>query len=123
MLKGGEMGDEILHEIDSTLDRLIENAEALNEASLNMSEMEVDAFQKTQESLLAHLIHMDSMLTIKRKELKTPHPKSATYQIQEKLLRFEKLNANFIDNVQKKVGVIKFDVKKRRARKPVKKAG
>jgi len=110
------MGNEILSEIDSTLDRLIVNAEAMNEASLNtLSEVEVEAFQKTQESLLAHLVHMDEMLSTRRDELKTPNPKSAKYQIAEKLKRFQKLNSNFISNVSSKVGVIRFRKRKKRA--------
>ncbi len=106
--------DEILSEIDATLDQLIENAEALQQASLHSIEKyELDAFQKTQESLLAHLIHMDHSFEKYQKDLKTPHPKMAKYQIQEKLLKFEKLNANFIENVSSKMGVIHFDKKKK----------
>ena len=54
------VGEEIILEIDATLDRLICNAEAVQNVNFNeLSETEIKAFQKTQESLLQHLMHMD----------------------------------------------------------------
>jgi hypothetical protein len=89
-------GEEILMEIDSTLDRLIRNAEAIQNVNVNdLSEMEIDAFQKTQESLLQHLIHMDQFLEAKRKNLRLQDKRSASFKIQEKLLKFEKLKSSY----------------------------
>ncbi|HKY99947.1 MAG TPA: hypothetical protein VJ112_02155 [Rhabdochlamydiaceae bacterium] len=52
-------GEEILADIDATLDQLIENANVINQISLNtLFQDEVDALQKTQESLLSRLINM-----------------------------------------------------------------
>ncbi len=88
-------GEEILADIDSTLDRLIENANAVNKISYKqLTDQEKEAFEKTQESLLAHLIHADEMFEKKQKELRIPNKKSAKYKLQEKLLHFEKIQHN-----------------------------
>ena len=51
---------EILNEIDATLDQLIKNAAALKDVAddTHLSA----ALYKTQESLLAHLVHLDDFL-------------------------------------------------------------
>jgi len=51
---------EILNEIDATLDQLIKNAAALKDVAddTHLSA----ALHKTQESLLAHLVHLDDFL-------------------------------------------------------------
>lgn len=86
------IGEEILTEIDSTLDQLIRNAETIQKVDVSdLHETEIDAFQKTQESLLQHLMHMDQFLVVKRNQLKVPDKRSASFKIQEKLLRFEKM--------------------------------
>lgn len=90
------VGEEILLEIDSTLNRLIRNAEAMQTVSFDeLSEIEVDAFQKTQESLLHHLMHMDQCLESKAQNLRVEGKKSARSQIQEKKQKFEKLKASY----------------------------
>lgn len=54
---------EVLNEIDETLDQLIKNAAALKEVSSDpLFKHETEALQKTQESLLARLIHLDQFL-------------------------------------------------------------
>lgn len=89
-------GEEILMEIDATLDQLIRNAEALQKVDPEeLSETEIEAFQKTQESLLQHLIHMDQCFEAKRKSLRLQDKRSASYKIQEKMLRFEKLKGSY----------------------------
>ncbi|HSX26283.1 MAG TPA: hypothetical protein VLE89_04670 [Chlamydiales bacterium] len=89
-------GQEILIEIDSTLDQLIRNAEVIQTVDpKELSETEVDAFQKTQESLLQHLIHLDQFLEDKRKNLKVQDKRSAGFKIQEKLQKFEKLKSDY----------------------------
>lgn len=94
------IGEEILMEIDSTLDQLICNAEAIQTVSLSeLSETEIEAFQKTQESLLQHLIHMDQFLETKSKSLKVQDKKSSRFQIQEKLQKFEKLKDSYHKNI------------------------
>ena len=97
------VGQEILFEIDATLDQLIQNAEALQRANIqDLSEMEIEAFQKTQESLVHHLLHMDERLSEKNRGLKVLESRSVQAhskgrvcrQIQEKLGRFEKLDSD-----------------------------
>ncbi|PCI91706.1 hypothetical protein COB11_08215 [Candidatus Aerophobetes bacterium] len=57
----------LLKEIDATIDQLVKNAEVLKNISSKKEYVEeVDALEKTQESLLAHLIHMDELLKTKR---------------------------------------------------------
>ena len=94
------IGEEILMEIDSTLDRLICNAEAIQTVSLSeLSETEIAAFQKTQESLIQHLIHMDQFLESKTKNLKVEEKKSSRSQIREKKAKFEKLKTSYHKNI------------------------
>ncbi|PIS02470.1 MAG: hypothetical protein COT85_05600 [Chlamydiae bacterium CG10_big_fil_rev_8_21_14_0_10_42_34] len=89
-------GEEILLEIDGTLDQLIRNAEVIQKADIKqLNETEIDAFQKTQESLLQHLMNMDQYLVTKRNSLKLQNKKSANYKIQEKLLKFEKMKSTY----------------------------
>ena len=94
--------EEILIEIDATLDSLIRNAETLKGADLlDISDIEIDAFQKTQESLLHHLLHMDEVFETKRKNIRIPNKKSASYKIQEKLERFEKLKVEISSSIER----------------------
>lgn len=90
------VGEDILLEIDGTLDQLIQNAEVIGKVDLkDLSETEIDAFQKTQESLLQHLLHMDEFLVAKRNSLKMQDKRSASFKIQEKLLKFEKMKSSY----------------------------
>ncbi|MBX7067705.1 MAG: hypothetical protein K1X28_10815 [Parachlamydiales bacterium] len=104
------VGEDILIEIDGTLDQLIRNAEVIENVDLKeLSETEIDAFQKTQESLLQHLIHMDEFLVQKRTSLKLQDKRSASFKIQEKLIRFEKLKDSYHQNlarVQSKLPIL-----------------
>jgi hypothetical protein len=94
------IGEDVLLEIDGTLDQLIRNAEVIETIDLkDLSETEIDAFQKTQESLLQHLIHMDEFLVQKRNGLKALDKRSASYKIQEKLIRFERLKNSYHDSL------------------------
>lgn len=99
--KGGPMvGEDILLEIDGTLDQLIRNAEAIENVDLQeLSEIEIAAFKKTQESLLQHLMHMDEFLVTKKDSLKLQNKRSASFKIQEKLLKFEKMKTSYHKNL------------------------
>lgn len=63
---------QILEEIDLTLKSLEEHTRLLNSPSIHLTELELDALQKSHESLLARLIHRDHLLQsikkISRKE-------------------------------------------------------
>ncbi len=100
------LGEEILFEIESTLDSLITNAEAIKDA--NLSKEEIDAFQKTQESLLAHLMHMDDKLKEKKQSLKNLTKKPVNKEIKEKISKFEKLNKNFIKTASEKINLVRI---------------
>ncbi len=90
------VGEEILLEIDETLDQLIRNAEVIEKVDLkDLSETEIDAFNKTQESLLQHLMHMDQFLVAKKDSLKLQDKRSASFKIQDKLLKFEKMKSSY----------------------------
>lgn len=90
------IGEEVLMEIDATLDRLIRNAETIQSVTVtDLSETEIEAFQKTQESLLHHLIHMDEFLETKKKSLRLQDKRSASYKLQAKVLKFEKLKSSY----------------------------
>lgn len=107
-------GEEILLEIDSTLDQLIQNAEAIQDVNLSeLSETEVEAFQKTQESLIHHLIHMDQFLETKRKSFRSQDKRSASYKIQEKLLKFETLKSKYSRNLSGRVNITPIFSKRR----------
>ena len=109
--KGGQMvGEDILLEIDGTLDQLIRNAEVIEKVDLkDLSETEIEAFKKTQESLLQHLMHMDEFFAAKRNDLKLQDKKSATFKIQEKLLKFEKMKTSYhksLSQVERKMPIL-----------------
>lgn len=98
MIKSGER---ILAAIDDTLDQLIENADVIKKISLNATyASEVEALQKTQESLLARLIHVDDLLKSHRKTEEEPN---AFDRIEEKILRFGKLNAQMMNKAAAKI--------------------
>lgn len=91
--------EEILADIDTTLDQLICNAEAVQAAPAEiLEENEVEALQKTQESLLAHLLHMEKLLEEKKQK---SNPMAYT-NIHEKILEFSRLNAALIKGVASK---------------------
>lgn len=91
--------EEILADIDGTLDRLIENADVIKDISLKtLFACEVEALQKTQESLLARLVHMQDLLKGQKKN-EGSEKKDAFDSIENKIVRFGKLNAQIIDRV------------------------
>lgn len=92
--------EDVLMEIDTTLDQLIQNAELIQNVELKeLSETEILAFQKTQESLLHHLLHLDQFFETRKHDQKIFHKKSGRFRIQEKLLRFETLKKEYKKNL------------------------
>ncbi len=104
------VGEDILLEIDGTLDQLIRNAEVIAKVDLkDLSETEIEAFKKTQESLLQHLMHMDEFLVVKRNSLKLQDKRSASFKIQGKLLQFEKMKTSYhksLSQLQSKMPIL-----------------
>lgn len=93
-------GEEILADIDVTLDQLIRNAETIRHISIRtLNENEMEAMQKTQESLLARVLHMNDLLGAKEKKVQFKKHADTFGNIQQKIERFGKLNIKLIDNV------------------------
>ncbi len=112
-------GETILADIDATLDQLIKNAELLRGLSYYQAEeTEVDALQKTQESLLSRLLHMEEMMLKKKK---SPSQQAALHQtIRQKVSQFSRLNARLIKGVAHRFGVDKKRPRIGRNRKALK---
>jgi hypothetical protein len=73
-------------EIDKTLDQLIRNAEAISNANFqDLSDIELEAFKKTQESLLNHLLLVDSL----------QDKRTASQKIFQKRRHFQLLQQNY----------------------------
>lgn len=99
-------GEEILADIDRTLDQLIENADIVNRISFNaVFTSEVQALQKTQESLMARLMHMHELLEKDKKQQLATKKTHSLHQIEEKLKEFGQLNAQLIEYLTQKVKV------------------
>jgi hypothetical protein len=104
-------GEEILADIDATLDQLIRNAETVRTAPIQtLEETEIIAMQKTQESLLAHLLHMDQLL--KSNEKKQMVHSESKDSLREKIAHFSRLNTLLLNDV-----ALKFNVDVRRSKK------
>jgi hypothetical protein len=98
-------GEEILADIDATLDQLILNADCIQHVPLkSLEENEVEALHKTQESLLAHLIHMDCLLDPDHKKMQLRKQPAVYQNIQHKISEFGKLNARLINDVATRFG-------------------
>jgi hypothetical protein len=98
----------VVEEIDQTLDQLIRNAEVISDVQMDcLSDSELDAFQKTQESLMNHLLQMDKCLMQEKK--------SASYKLHEKRMRFEELKLGYsreLSDLEKKPILCKRRAKK-----------
>lgn len=88
-----DSNQDLLNEIDSTIDQLVKNATVLkNISSKKEYEEEVEALEKTQESLLAHLIHMDGKLKNKHVRTNLDEKPLLTKSVHNKLGRCGYLN-------------------------------
>jgi len=90
--------EEILAELDSTLNQLLLNIETVSDVSLSeISETEMQAMHKTQESLMARFMHTSEL--IKENERKKLQETNVLIKLQEKLKKFSELNTSFIKSV------------------------
>lgn len=95
--------EEILADIDATLDQLIENADVIKRFSMKtLFVSEVAGLQKTQESLLARLVHMNDLLKEQQKK-RASEPLESLGSIEEKILRYGKLNAQIMSHVSGRI--------------------
>lgn len=98
--------EEILADIDDTLDHLIENAAVIKRISFNtLYANEIEGLQKAQESLLARLVHMNDLLKSRKKT--EDEGKQSFESIEQKIVRFGKLNAQIVHNATLKIRRVK----------------
>jgi len=104
---------EILSEMNTTIEKLIVNAQTMNKFSnTEIVKEEIDSLQNTQEKLIAYLIQMDSEFKNKCNEIKRPNLNSASVKIRNKLRKFERLNSKFINKTAREVNLIHFEEKR-----------
>jgi len=85
--------EEILAELDATLDQLMHNASVVCESELHvLDSLELGSLHKTQESLLARFAHMQEELPEKRYE-----------ELHKKIERMNELNSHFMQAIQKQL--------------------
>lgn len=93
-------GKEIWEDIDATLDQLLANASAMKRAISSEDLMqEVEALQKTQESLLARLVHRHTLLQNDKKKKITEELR--TEALQKKLADYDKVHARLLAEANK----------------------
>ncbi|MBY0528903.1 MAG: hypothetical protein K2P51_01795 [Rhabdochlamydiaceae bacterium] len=93
-------GEEILADIDATLDQLIRNAQTLETVIPDtFFANELQALQKTQESLLARLLHMNALLDEDQKKQRADKDPEKYVAVEKKVERFGKLTAQIIRTI------------------------
>ncbi len=91
-------GEEILREIDNTLEQLLQNADVLQQIDDNPEYcQEKQALEKTQDSLLAHLIHMDCLLD--REKISMKKKENTACNISQTLSSINRLDEDFIEKI------------------------
>lgn len=84
---------DIISEIDDTIEQLIKNGKVLkNIETKKCYEQETEALNKAQESLLAHLIHMDDLLKSKKSQTPAEKDPLLSSKVHKKLGRSGYLN-------------------------------
>ncbi len=107
-------GEEILVDMDTTLDQLIQNAATINRISFDtLFSNEMEALQKTQESLLARLIHMNDLLDQDEKRIYFRKKPVVYSSIENKITQFGRLNSELMDQVKQDISAAKEPNKKR----------
>lgn len=88
-----ESGEEVLDDLDTTLDELIVNAHTLREIQQSdRFKTEAEALEKTQESLLARILYRQQLLDEKRKLELTQRAAEKEALIDQKIEHFAKIN-------------------------------
>ncbi len=97
-----KIGEKLLADIDATLDQLIHNATAARSAQFQKLEVaEIQALQKTQQSLLAHLMRLDAKLENKECKKAIEREPFKREQIHNKIARFGRLNAQLMEKMSR----------------------
>lgn len=101
MGKTMKSNDAIMSNIDGTIDQLIQNAEILSEISADSRyESETLALKKTQESLLAHLIHLDQYLSENRITRVIKEKENALSVVFNQFIQLEEIDASLVDQMK-----------------------
>lgn len=107
----------ILTEMDSILDGLIENARKILKASQQViAEEDLTRLQKEQKTLVDKLTDKDSQFNKCDDKGTKQGIGTLRKQIDDKIDLFQKLNAEFVDNIAAAHGLIQFEkghIKKR----------
>ena len=107
-----------LLELDETLDLLIKNAEQLCYlSSVNIVRDEIIVLQNEQERLLRKVVKLDKLY--KKSATEKPKSNKLVRGIRGKLKIFEKLNKTFVENIEERKGLIKFEIGKENKAKSV----
>jgi hypothetical protein len=105
--------DEFFYDVDETLDRLIENAEALEEIKPFSQDYasEIEALTHLQESLLSHLMNLDDLMQ---------HDKVKPYkhkELRDKVIRYSEIDDSILSNIGKTFKIDHNQLKIRKNRK------
>jgi len=111
-------GEKILADIDATLDQLIQNADVMQNVPVaSLDESEIEALQKTQESLLAHLIHIEQRLDNDQKKAEIRKKTERYTHIQQKIIHYSRLNERLMRNMESRFGVNAIKAKKKMSKR------
>jgi regulator of replication initiation timing len=103
--------EEILSDIDHTLDQLIQNVAAVRSSSWKMLEPnEIDALQKTQNSLL-------SRLADRQEKVSSASSPQQWKRLQKKMSLFSQLHIQWVEKMARQFGLKKPPKLRRRLRK------
>lgn len=95
-------GEEILDDLDTTLDELIINAHTLRQIQrIDRFETETKALERTQESLLARVLHRQQLLEEKRRRELSERAAEKKLIIDEKIRHFTELNTTLANPIAK----------------------
>ena len=103
---------QIIAEMDSVLDQLIEMAEHMKELSQQViAEKEVMTLQKKEQDLINKLIELDMSYQKIAIHLSAEERGEFQNKIETKLSKFQQLNTKFIENIAAGRGLIHFQAK------------
>lgn len=106
--------EEILVDIDTTLDQLLENAATMNRISFDsFFATEIEALKNTQESLLARLIHMNELLDQEDKRSCFRKQPKVFSSIENKINQFADLDTEIVNQVKQDLSAAKQPNKNR----------
>lgn len=110
MISKKQTADEVLQFMNDVLDKLIDNAEKLNELSVQkIAEEELIALQEVQERLFNELLEADETLNNEYPETKQLPFTKVHQEVNKKLDTFQELNQTFIENLKATHGIIQFE--------------